>query len=92
MANVGSQYGLSIGVEPVSLTVPADAIRAELYVRGDAIVYKRDGSDPTRSEGLVAEAGATLVLHGKNEMGNFRAIPQTGSPRLDIEYFSGLVQ
>lgn len=92
MANVGSQYGLSIGVEPVSLTVPTSAIRAELYVRAGAIVYKRDGSDPTTYEGFVAEAGATLVLHGKNDMTNFRAIPETGSPRLDIEYFSGLVQ
>jgi hypothetical protein len=88
----GAEFGLSITtVAAVSLTVPAGeaAYVAEIYVRTNPVVFKRDGTAPTDSEGIQADAGDIIVLNSRDEVRRFQAIATpAGSATLDVEYFT----
>ena len=85
----GAQYGLSIGAAVVRLTVPPDAQAGEIYVRTASIVFTRDGTDPTATQGFQADASDIIMLNSRNELEKFEAIRQGGvSATGDVEYFT----
>ena len=85
----GAQFGLSIAGIAVTLTVPAAAMCAEIYVRTAAIVFKRDASVPTATEGIQANAGDIILLNSRAELDRFQAIRQSAtSATVDVEYFT----
>ena len=89
----GAQFGLSIDntAAGIALTVPRTAMCAEIYVRTAAIVFTRDGTAPTATLGIQANAGDIIMLNSREELENFRAIRQGGTnATLDVEYFNEL--
>lgn len=86
-----NQYGLSISTATVSLTVPAAANVAEIYVRTASIVYKTDAGTPTATEGKQANPDDIIVLNSRAELDNFRAVRQGGAnATVDVEYFTDI--
>ena len=89
----GAQFGLSIDntAAGIALTVPATGMCAEIYVRTAAIVFTRDGTAPTATLGIQANAGDIIMLNSREELENFLAIRQGGtSATVDVEYFNEL--
>lgn len=85
----GNQYGLPIGATVVSLTVPAAAMVAEIYVRTASIVFARGTTDPTATQGFQADPGDIILLNSRDELTRFEAIRQSGvSATIDVEYFT----
>ena len=86
-----AQFGLSIAGTAVTLTVPADAMVAEIYVRTAPIVFTRDGTTPTATLGMQANVDDIILLNSRDELDRFQAIRQSGvSATIDAEYFSDL--
>ena len=83
----GSQYGLSISSTVVTLTVPAAADAAELYVRTNPIVFTRNVTDPTATAGTQANPGDIIVLDSRSQCERFEAIRQSADATVDVEYF-----
>ena len=86
----GNQYGLAVGASVVTLTVPAAASAAEIYVRDAAIVFTRTGTDPTSTKGFQADIGDIIMLNSRQEMTRFEAIRVSASATIDVEYFTAL--
>ena len=87
----GSQYGLSIGATVVTLTVPAAAMCAEIFVRTASIVFARTGVDPTATQGFQADPGDIIMLNSRDELTRFEAIRQGAtSATVDVEYFTDI--
>ena len=87
----GNQYGLAIGTSAVSLTVPAAAMCAEIYVRTASIVFTRTGTTPTATLGFQADPTEIILLNSRAELDRFQAIRQGGvSATVDAEYFTDL--
>ena len=85
----GAQFGLSIADTVVTLTVPAAAMVAEIYVRTAPIVFTRDGTDHTSTKGIQAEIADIIMLNSRAELDRFKAIRQTStSATVDVEYFT----
>ena len=85
----GNQYGLSVADTVVTLTVPAAAMCAEIYVRTASIVFTRTGVDPTSTAGFQADVGDIILLNSRAELDGFEAIRQTStSATVDEEYFT----
>jgi len=83
----GNQYGLSISSSAVSLTVPAAAMCAEIYVRTASIVFSRSGTDPTATQGFQADPGDIILLNSRSELDRFEAIRQgSADATVDVEY------
>lgn len=83
------QFGLSIAATVVTLTIPAAAMVAEILVRTAAIVYTRDGTNPTATQGTPAEPGDIILLNSRDELDGFRAIRRNAtSATVDVEYFT----
>lgn len=84
----GSQYGLAVTSSPaVKLKAPADATRAEIYVRTASVVFKRDGTAATATAGIQADESDIILLESAAEIENFRVIAVSASATLDVEYF-----
>ena len=87
----GEQNGLSVSTAIVTLTVPADAMCAEIYVRTASIVFKRTGTDPSATLGFQANPGDIIMLNSRAELDRFEAIRQGATDAtLDIEYFTDI--
>ena len=87
----GAQFALSIATTVVTLTVPNAAMCAEIYVRTASIVFTRDGTDPTATQGIQADVGDIILLNSREELDNFEAIRQGGqSATIDVEYFTDI--
>ena len=85
----GSQFGLSVTSSPaVVLTMPSSAFTAEIYVRTASVVFTRDGSTPTATKGVQADATDIIVLNSRSELAGFRVIAVSTTATLDVEYFS----
>lgn len=85
----GAQFGLSVtSATVVTLTVPAGAMVAEIYVRTAPVVFTRDGTDPTATAGIQANAGDIIVLNSRDEVEKFKAIAVSTTLTLDVEYFT----
>ena len=83
------QYGLSVtSSTAVALIVPNAANAAEMYVRTAAVVFLRDGTVPTATKGLQANAGDFIILISRDELLNFKVIAVSASATLDVEYFT----
>ena len=64
---------------------------AEIYVRTASIVFTRDGTDPTATQGIQADVGDIILLNSREELENFEAIRQGGtSATIDVEYFTDI--
>lgn len=84
-----AQFGLSVAATVVTLTVPAVAMVAEIYVRTAPIVFTRDGTDPTATKGFQANVQDIIVLNSRDELDKFKAIRQgSTSATVDVEYFT----
>lgn len=85
----GAQFALSIAATVVTLTIPRAAMAAEAYVRTAPIVFTRDGTDPTATQGFQANVDDIILLRSRDELDKFRAIRQGAtSGALDVEYFT----
>ena len=64
---------------------------AEIYVRGASVVFTRDGTDPTATQGIQADIGDIIVLNSREELETFEVIRQGATDAtLDAEYFTDL--
>ena len=87
----GAQFGLSVATTVVTLTLPLGAMTAEIYVRDAPIVFTRDGTAPTATQGVQANVGEIIVLNSRDELDKMRMIRQGGtSATVDVEYFTDL--
>ena len=87
----GAQFALSItSAAAVSLTVPDAANVAEMYVRTAPVVFTRDGTTPTATKGIQANAGDIIMLNSKDECTRFQAIAVSTTATLDAEYWTDL--
>ena len=84
----GSQYGLAVSSAVVTLTVPAAAMCAEIYVRGASIAFTRSGTDPSATAGYQANAGDIINLNSRAELDRFECIRVSGDATLDVEYLT----
>ena len=84
----GAQYALAVSSSVVTLTVPNAARCAEIYVRTNAVVFTRDGTDPTATKGIQADAGDIILLNSRNELDKFEVIRQSADATLDVEFFT----
>ena len=89
-----AQFALSItSGSAVSLTPPAIATGAmvgEIFVRTAAVVFTRDGTTPTATKGIQANAHDIIVLNSRDELEQFQAIAVSTTATLDVEYFTDL--
>lgn len=87
----GAQFGLAVAATVVSLTVPAGATVAEIYVRTAPLVFTRDGTAPTSTKGIQANVGDLIVLNSRDECVKFKAIEQTSTDSaIDVEFFTDI--
>ena len=87
----GAQFGLSVTSSTVvTLTVPTTAMVAEIYVRTASVVFTRDGTDPTATQGIQADSGDIIVLNSRDELDRFEVIAVSTTATLDVEYFTDL--
>ena len=84
----GAQYALAVSSTVVTLTVPDTANVAEIYVRTAAVVFTRDGTDPTATKGIQANVGDIIVLNSRAELDKFEVIRQSVDATIDVEYFT----
>ena len=84
----GAQFALSVAATVVTLTVPATANCAEIYVRDASITFTRDGTDPTATQGIQANVGDLIMLNSREECEQFEAIRVAASATIDVEYFN----
>ena len=85
----GAQFGLSVtSATVVTLTVPAAAMVAEVYVRTASVVFTRDGTAPTATKGIQADAVDIIMLDSRAELEGFKVIAVSASATLDVEYFT----
>ena len=95
----GAQLNLNVTDTVVTLTVPATAMCAVVYVRatddgGTAtgpVSYTTNGTDPTANIGIVANPGDIILLNSREELENFRVVEQTATDaEVGVEYFTDL--
>mgnify|MGYP001619278336 CR=1 FL=1 len=87
----GAQYGLSVtSATVVTLTVPAAAMCAEIYVRTASVVFTRDGTDPTSTKGIQADPGDIILLNSRDELDRFEVIAVSAAATLDVEFFTDI--
>ena len=85
----GAQFGLSVtSATVVTLTVPDGAMVAEVYVRTASVVFTRDGTAPTATKGIQANAEDIIVLNSRAELDNFKVIAVSVTATMDVEYFT----
>ena len=84
----GKQTGVSVTSSATTrLTVPGGATESEIYVRTASIVFSKDGSAPTATAGLQADATDIIILLSDDELAKFGAIAVSATATLDVEYF-----
>jgi hypothetical protein len=83
-----SQYGLAVSSSVVTLTVPATARTAEIFVRGASIVFTRDGTNPTATAGFQADVADIIVLNARKEIQALEMIRKSTDATVDVEYFT----
>lgn len=71
-------------------TIPGNAQMALVYVVGQAIHYRIDGGTPTSSVGTGVAATGTFYVTGRDNLENFRAIEDSASASLYVQYFDHL--
>lgn len=83
------QFGLSVtSAAVVTLTVPDGANAADIYVRTASVVFIREGTPPTATKGLQADAGDIILLNSRDELERFGVIAVVVSATLDVEYLT----
>jgi len=70
--------------------VPDSANYGEGYVRTNAIVETRDGTDPTNTKGKQWAAGDLIILRSRDELTGFKVIRENASnaATIDVEYWN----
>ena len=87
----GAQFALSVtSATVVTLTVPNAAMVAEIYVRTAPVVFTRDGTAPTATKGVQANAGDIILLNSRAELDGFKVIAVSTTATLDCEYFTDI--
>ncbi|MCB7128068.1 MAG: hypothetical protein J3T61_00830 [Candidatus Brocadiales bacterium] len=86
----GAQFGLAVSSTVVTLTVPDGAMCAEIYVRTASVVFTRDGTAPTATKGMQADAGDIILLNSRDELDQFKVIRQSTDATVEVEYFTDI--
>lgn len=63
------------------------AAGAVIDVKDADIYYTTDGSTPSATNGINAFNGDVLPLAGYQKVKQFKAIQQSGSPKLNVQYY-----
>jgi hypothetical protein len=80
------QHNLAV-TTATSLTVPSDAVCANVSTKGGAVNWRWDGTAPTASVGNGMAQGATAQFCGRNILLAIQFIQQTGNTStLDVAY------
>jgi len=87
----GAQFALSVtSGTVVTLTKPDAANVAQIYVRTAPVVFTRDGTDPTATQGIQANVGDIICLNSTDEVSKFKTIAVSTTAALDCEFFTNL--
>ena len=89
-AVTGAQFALAVSTAVVELTVPNAAMVADIYVRSNAVVFTREGTDPTSTQGFQANANDIILLNSRDELDKFKVIRESADATLDVEYFTDI--
>lgn len=79
------QHNLAI-VTSTSLTVPADALFAQVCAKGNSVNYRWDGTAPTASVGQPLLTGQCFLFSGRNILAALLFIQQAATATLDVTY------
>ena len=89
-----SQYGVtvdsSVDTASADLTVPDAAMVAEIYVRTSALVFTRDGTNPSSTAGFQADPTDMIMLRSRAELDGFEWTRESADGTFDIEYFTDI--
>lgn len=69
----------------VSLSAPVGASWALIQAQGASVRWWSDGSTPTVSNGFQLSAGTYFQF--TSDLKKFRAIAETGTPSVNVEYY-----
>lgn len=74
----------------VALTnVPSGCSQVIIIVESNDIRYRRDGTSPATDTGMPMTSGQNIVITGWTDINNFRAIAQSATAYLSVEYRIG---
>lgn len=79
------QHNLAI-TAATSLTVPADALAAQVCVTGTKVNYRWDGTAPTASVGQPLLSGQCFFFAGRNILAALQFIQTAATATLDVTY------
>ena len=90
--NVGGSQQLTVtNAANVTLTAPANAAAAEVYIYDRTVVYTLDGvttPDDSLFQGVVVPKEAVISLESREEVLNFIVRAEAADAQLWIEYFN----
>ena len=67
--------------------IPSGSSKAVITIETAQIRYWVDGSNPTSSDGHLANIGDAIVLDSPGQVYNFKAYGISGTAKLQISYF-----
>lgn len=74
----------------VTLTTPPDGCKEALIIcETNDVRFRRDGTAPTSTTGMLLEAGQNIVLEGYKDIAAFQAIAVSATGYLSTEYRVG---
>lgn len=83
VANLAAAKTLAVAI---ATTVPATADHCEIQAATQAVRYRKDGTDPTATVGLLLPV-ATVITVKRGEFTNFKMIEVAATAVVDIEFF-----
>lgn len=74
----------------VTLTTPPEGCKEALIIcETNDVRFRRDGTAPTSTTGMVLEAGQNILLEGYKDIKAFQAIAVSATGYLSVEYRVG---
>lgn len=71
----------------VNLTTPPEGCKEALVIcETNNIRFRRDGTDPTSTTGMLLEVGQNILLEGYKDIRAFRAIAISATAYISVEY------
>lgn len=71
----------------VTLTTPPEGCKEALIIcESNDVRFRRDGTAPTSTTGMLLEAGQNILLEGYKDIKAFQAIAVSATAYLSVEY------
>ena len=87
----------TVGYEDITVSTTAigftaaeisSAVAAEVWVEGDAVRFRTDGTDPTSSVGHQLDVGDVMFVDNASDLASIRFIRVTTDATLRVSYYS----